>query len=127
MLNSEVRLIVNILEKPHCVYHARARMHGVYILNKGVWPNAHLQRRLVLVKDTGIECGHSDFNYNVMLRCWDPELAHECSDIRVMQGQRLLCIYTQNVPNSRERTIRRIKQYTLNSEYVLISNMCLIS
>ena len=37
-----------------------------------------------------IEHGHSDLN---------PEPAHECSDIRVMQGQRSLCAYARNAPN----------------------------
>ena len=43
-----------------------------------------------------------EFQLHVTLRCWDPELAHKYSDIRAVQGQRLLCtyMYAQNAHDS---------------------------
>ena len=76
---------------------------GGYVLNKGVWPNARMiirvtahclaQKGTYSVMDMRIE-------FQLTLRHWDPELARKCSDIRAVQGQRSLCTYAQNVPDS---------------------------
>ena len=83
------------------------RMRGDYVLNKGAWPNVSsrdhscytayyclAQKGAYLVKDMKIE------RRQRFLRCWNPELARECSDIRAVQGQSSLCAYTRNAPNS---------------------------
>ena len=58
------------------------------------------QNGTCLVMDMRIEHGHITIS---TLRCWDSELACECSDICTVQGQKLLYMYTytQNVPNSK--------------------------
>ena len=52
-----------------------------------------------LVKGMRIECVHSNSTNSYTCRSWDPKLACECSDIRAVQGQRLLCAY-RNAPSS---------------------------
>ena len=48
-----------------------------------------VQKVTYFVKDMRIEREHK-----LTLKSWDPELTRECSDIRAVQVQRLLCAYS---------------------------------
>ena len=56
------------------------------------------QKGAYLVEDMIIERRQQ---FQLTFRCWDTELARECSDIHVMQGQRLPYAYVQNAPNNK--------------------------
>ena len=48
-----------------------------------------VQKVAYFMKDMRIEREHK-----LILKSWDPELSHECSDICAIQVQRLLCTYS---------------------------------